>query len=425
MMLTFQSYLATPKRAIFFIMVATAFSHGLFWLILPESLAVNQSFDFRGFYEPVARNLLRGEGLTLPNGQLAVRYPPGYPILLAAVFALAEVTGMAEKVVLSLFLLFCLGGTAIFIYLLARDLWGHWWGFVPAFTWLTYPFVLWLGKQPNSEIPFLPFLYGSFYTFWYVITRRGAWYSPLLSGVLLGIAMLIRPAAIGLPVLLAIILWFSLPDKAIRPRLVSIGLLLIGVLLIILPSEVWVYSQSNEVILLSKGGEASIRDGLTFAANKKGYREDILIPGNVQLLTDDLLGYAQSGQMGKLQNILTVLAQEFRLRPMDVISLYAFKALRSWYATDSGRFEMPSIFLQGLYFVAIIVSSGKSWQRGGRARHMAVAAWLILGYFWFITIAVLSILRYMLPAIGLLFLLLPAIFEFDNLREVSSGRLFL
>ena len=237
--------------------------------------------------------------------------------------------------------------------------------------------------------------------------------------------MLIRPAAIGLPVLLAIILWFSLPDKAIRTRLVSIGLLLIGVSLIILPSEVWVYSQSNEVILLSKGGEASIRDGLTFAANKKGYREDILIPGNVQLLTDDLLGYAQSGQMGKLQNILTVLVQEFRLRPMDVISLYAFKALRSWYATDSGRFEMPSIFLQGLYFVAIIVSSGKSWQRGGRARHMAVAAWLILGYFWFITIAVLSILRYMLPAIGLLFLLLPAIFEFDNLREVSSGRLFL
>ena len=423
MMPTLQSYLATPKRAILFIMVVTALSHGLFWLILPENLTANQSADFRSFYDPVARNLLRGEGLTLADGQLAVRYPPGYPILLAAVFGLGQLTGVAESVVLSLFVLLCLGGTAVFLYLLARDLWGHWWGFGPVLAWITYPFVLWLGKQPNSEIPFLLFLYGSFYIFWYLITGEASWYSSLLSGVLLGIAMLIRPAAIGLPVLLAVILWFSRPDKAIRSRLAAIGLLLIGVSAIILPWEIWVYRQSNEVILLSKGGEASIRDGLTFAANTKGYREDILIPDNVQGLTDDLLGQAQSGQMGRLQNILTVLGQEFRLRPLDVISLYAFKALRSWYATDSGRFEMPSIFLQGLYFVAIIVSSGKSWQQGGRVRQMAAAAWLILGYFWFMTIAVLSILRYMLPAIGLLFLLLPGIFDYgrpDSTRRSVS-----
>jgi hypothetical protein len=92
-----------------------------------------------------------------------------------------------------------------------------------------------------------------------------------------------------------------------------------------------------------------------------------------------------------------------------VVSLYAFKALRSWYATDSGRFEIPSIVLQSLYLIAIAIGSWRSWHQGGQQRQITLIVWLITAYFWFVTIAVLSILRYMLPTIGLLLLLLPGI----------------
>jgi 4-amino-4-deoxy-L-arabinose transferase-like glycosyltransferase len=414
MMSILQRYVDTPKKAIFFIMMVAALSHGLFWLILPESLVANQSADFRSFYEPVARRLLQGEGLTLPEGQLAVRYPPGYPILLAAVFGLAEATGVAENVVLSLFLLLCLGGTAVFIYLLARELWGHWWGFLPALVWMSYPFTLWLGKQPNSEIPFLVLFYGGFYIFWRIIRHPPAWYCYLLCGLLLGCAMLIRPAAIGLPILLALILWFMLSGQTRQTRMCAIALLFVGIVALILPWEWLVYAQSGKTIALSSGGEASIRDGLTFAANDKGYREAILIPSHIQVLTNDLLRQAQLGRMSELGDILAVLREELRERPLTLVSLYLFKALRSWYATDSGRFELPSMILQSLYLVVIVIGSWQSWHQGGQRRQMTLIIWLITAYFWLITITVLSILRYILPAIGLLFLLLPGILVRDG-----------
>jgi 4-amino-4-deoxy-L-arabinose transferase-like glycosyltransferase len=402
-----QSYLAPPQRAALLIFVATVLVHALFWLILPESLSANQSADFRAFYEPVARNILRGEGLVLANGQLAVRYPPGYPILLAAVFGLAQLTGAAESTVLSLFLLFCLGGTAVFIYLLARELWGHGWSYLPALAWITYPFALWLGKQPNSEIPFLVLFHAGFYIFWRIITRPAAWYTCLLCGLLWGSATLIRPAAVGLPILLAIILWFTQSSQTVLARLRAVVLLFAGTLALVLPWEGWVYAHSGTVIILSRGGAASMRDGLTFAANDKGYREEIVIPANVQLLTHDLLAQAQRGHMEQVGEILAVLQEELKARPLTVASLYLFKAWRSWYATDSGRFELPSMILQSLYLVAIVSGSWQSWRQGGARRQMVVIVWLITAYFWLMTIAVLSILRYMLPALGLLFLLLP------------------
>ena len=109
-------YLSTPYRAALFIFASTILIHGLFWLALPENLQANQSSDFQSFYEPVARNLLLKKGLYLPNQSLAIRYPPGYPVLLAGVFSIAQAGGLAENTLVSLFMLICLGGTAVFIY---------------------------------------------------------------------------------------------------------------------------------------------------------------------------------------------------------------------------------------------------------------------------------------------------------------------
>jgi hypothetical protein len=183
---------------------------------------------------------------------------------------------------------------------------------------------------------------------------------------------------------------------------------------LILPWEWLVYAQSGKIIALSSGGEASIRDGLTFAANDKGYREAILIPSHIQVLTNDLLRQAQLGRMSELGDILAVLREELRERPLTLVSLYLFKALRSWYATDSGRFELPSMILQSLYLVVIVIGSWQSWHQGEQRRQMTLIIWLITAYFWLITITVLSILRYILPAIGLLFLLLPGILVRDG-----------
>src|SRR5437867_12794691 len=61
-----------------FVFAGTALLGQALWFVLPEDLRRNPSTDFTAYYEPVARNLAAGTGLTSVDGGLAIRYPPGY-----------------------------------------------------------------------------------------------------------------------------------------------------------------------------------------------------------------------------------------------------------------------------------------------------------------------------------------------------------
>jgi hypothetical protein len=104
------------------------------------------------------------------------------------------------------------------------------------------------------------------------------------------------------------------------------------------------------------------------------------------------------------------MARESIVRPVAVVKLFLLKAARSWYGTDSRRLETPLMLLQLAYLALILWVTRVSWQLGGTARKLTVSIWLIAFYFWGMTIVALSISRYMLPAMGLLFTLLPAVY---------------
>ena len=57
-----------------------------FWSALPASYQANESTDFRNFHDPVARNLLAGRGLVTPDGNPAVRFTPGFSMMLCALY---------------------------------------------------------------------------------------------------------------------------------------------------------------------------------------------------------------------------------------------------------------------------------------------------------------------------------------------------
>ncbi len=71
---------ALPPLVVFLLAVVTAAS---FRSLAPASVRQLEATDFR-WYRQVAENLEAGRGLTFEGEQLAVRYPPGYPIVLAA-----------------------------------------------------------------------------------------------------------------------------------------------------------------------------------------------------------------------------------------------------------------------------------------------------------------------------------------------------
>src|SRR5207253_9124552 len=124
-----------------------------------------------------------------------------------------------------------------------------------AVIWITYPFAQWLTGQPNSEVPFMLFLYAGLALFWYLlIRRRRAWALFFLCGSVLGIAMLIRPIAIGIALVLGVVTWLVRQDLPRRSRVLLITMLLCGNLLALLPWEAWVYSKTGKIISISTSG---------------------------------------------------------------------------------------------------------------------------------------------------------------------------
>ena len=154
----------------------------IFWLILPDTYQIIEDTDYRGLYEPLARNILAGRGF-ISDGIRIGSSPPAYPVLLAGVFGLAHLLSVPESYVLSAFILVCGGLSSICLFLVARSVWGLRAGLVTSFLWISYPVALWLTKQPNSEIAFTTVFYAGFGLFLLALVRKTtAWSVYLIAG---------------------------------------------------------------------------------------------------------------------------------------------------------------------------------------------------------------------------------------------------
>jgi 4-amino-4-deoxy-L-arabinose transferase-like glycosyltransferase len=381
----------------------------IFWQILPATARLNESSDYTGFYRPVARNIQNGHGIVDAEGNPAVSYPPGYPLILGALFALSDLSNVPEESALSIFALLSMGVSSVMMFFLARSMWGARPALISSFVWMTYPLCLWLTKQPNSEISFVIVFYAGLFLFLRAMLRRSrSWPPYFLAGLFIGLSMLIRPIAIGGGVAVGAIPWLAAREMTTRFRLRLLLLLLLGNFVVITPWEMWAYSRTGRVVPLSTAGVIAVRDGLTFAVNRKGYRQGVQVPRDVTALVQDILEHCD--QIRSLGDVASVIARESQRRPLAVAKLFVIKLMRSWYGTDSQRFEIPIMLIQITYLALIVWSSVAAWKRGGTARQLTIGIWLVVLYFWAMTVASLTAVRYMVPAMGLLFTLLPVLF---------------
>jgi len=377
----------------------------IFWSILPSQFAVNESTDYVTFYEPVARNILDGHGFIIGE-DLAIRYPPGYPLILAGIFGLAKQLHISEGTLLSAFILLSMGLSSVFVFCLARTVWGSLPALVSSFVWMTFPFALWLTKQPNSEMVFMSLLFGGFYIFWNALVHKNrAWPIYFFSGLLIGFAMLVRPIAIGVGIMMGVILWVVGSHMTVRLRLFLISMVLIGNFVAIFPWEVWVHSKTGRVVLLSGIGQNSLARGLTFHSFPDSFRQ--VVPHDISLRLQDI--EARADEMESFGSILFVWADEFKDHPLSMAKLFALKAARSWYGTDSGRHEKLVKLIQIPYMILFLFGSFSAWKQGGIARHLTFSIWLIVFYSWGMATLGVAMVRYMVPPMGLLMAVIPAI----------------
>jgi hypothetical protein len=386
----------------------------LFWLIFtPAYLAAvqpgpTQFAGLCGDYRVQVSDLLTGEGL------INFRYPPIMALLLAAVYAVGHGLGVPVGLLLGAAIL---GGTALVTGLLlglARRLWGPGIGLLVAAGWTLYLPAQYLTTFPASATPFMGFCYGALLILIGLLdgraTSRARWWAALGIGGLLGLAMLTRPIGIGLSAVAALAVLVGARDYAGSVRL---GMaLLIGVTgaVVVLPWELHMFSQTGHLIPLSTGGLPTLLDGLTDAVDPSEGRA-IVLPPDVRVLQEDI--YArQYAALDSTGAVIDYLVAQINTRPQAVIKLVAIKAARSWYATDSTRYDTALLLFQIPAVLILLAGLIRVLRWAGRGSVIRRVAWLVVVlvlYFWAMTIAVLSIVRYMIPAIGLLFLLLPGL----------------
>ena len=366
-----------------------------FWVALPGRFQANQSYDYRCCYEPSARNLVAGNGFIYDNGKFAMHYPPGLPLFLALVYSLGKWIG--EGTALSLFIAVCDVAAVLAAYATGRALNGPWMGRLAGLGLITYPFFLWMSKQPNPEVPFLPFVLWGFYCYVRMVAegertpeKWAAW-----CGVFWALAALVRPIAIlGAVVMAGCAVLFAHNLKP-RRRLALAAILVAANVATVMPWEIIAKNATGKWILLAGANAVGYQDGLTFGLSRFDHPAKV-DPDVFQLMER---AAAQLPRLETTGGYLGFLKEEAQQHPAAFAKLMLVKILRAWYATYEGYFEGVNAVVSLLYIGA--GGAGLWWMR----RRYPAVVWAILAvvlYFWAMSVVVMPILRYMVPATAFL-----------------------
>ena len=383
--------------SILVILLASVLIQLVFLSVLPDPWRRNQNDDYFLFYEPVAQNILAGKGIVGPRGNVATSYPPGYPVILSVIFYLSDVTGMTKPALIKTVNVLSTSASSLFVFLIAELMFGTRIGLISSVLWMTYPFNLWLIKQPNSEVPFIFLLYFGIWMFTLAILRRYFALIPLV-GVLLALAALVRPISLFFGLHLAVVLLFCRGMHKIQ-RMFRAMLLLGGFLLTVAPWEIHVLSSTGQLIPLSTNGPRSIVDGLTFALRPGKDGDQVAVPQDVRMLMERIEEHGAT--LGTMRGILQFVGRETASNPAAVVKLGALKIVRSWYGTNAKWEENRTLAIQMLYLVMILGGIALGIRMYRDRRFWVIFLVSVIVYFWGMTVVALSILRYMVPAMGL------------------------
>lgn len=398
--------------------LALAMGGGVLWL-LPLDF---ESKDYIYSYAPLAESLLQGRGFVYPEGGFDADYPPGYPLILAGLFKLASLTALPREWVLTGFHLAVFAFCAVALLAISGMMWEGRWAVLPPVLFCTYPLSLWLLKQPMSEIPFMLFLYTSVYFLLKGKNHKNKSLHSLISGILIGAAIIIRPIGLATNIIFSLYIIIHYKSINILKRCLTILWLHVGSLFVLFPWIAFCYHKTGHVILVSTNLAPSIIDGWSFAVDPAA---DHRLPFDVsEDVREWMTGFLQQcGGRRSGSEVLSCLFSRLQEQPLPGLKVAWWKMGRAWYGTNSGRWETVVGLFQILYLPVIVGSVAVGLRRKGGVRDAALLIILLLSYFWGVTVMVLSIVRYLVPAIGLSFIMAPALFQRLAWRDVQKATL--
>jgi 4-amino-4-deoxy-L-arabinose transferase-like glycosyltransferase len=392
------------KLLIFIFIISLLFS--LIFLFFFKNIGPSEhripGTDYIYYYEPVANDILQGRGIRVQES-FTIRYPPGYPIILASIFWLSQLTGINKLEAVVMFNVIITALTCCVLFLLIKLILDKKIALISVFLWATYPFNLWFIKNPNTEVPFILLFYSALLA--YVLALRKISFNLfLLSGIFLGFASLIRPITLFLSIPLLVLIFFIMKSTPFRKKLLLSIVFLIGYIVVISPWLIYVYSNTGRLLPLSTGGFSNMAGGLTFMVDKSKTNDGnqdgkkMVLPNDVI----DLIERSRVANMDGLGKIMYFFWQEAKNHPMTFLKLIGIKIIRAWYATSEMWWEKQILLAQLIYLVPAIAGIIIWFKKIKEKISYLFLLLIIVFYFWAATIAALSILRYMIPVMGLI-----------------------
>ena len=249
-------------------------------------------------YKNDARILARGDlklflrGIDPPSNADVLAHPPGYSILIAAIFSLFGESDFA----LRLFQIFCDGLSVLFVFLIAFELTTKRVAIVAGVLaalspQLSYNSLLLL---PDS-LSVLPILVAV-----YILIRLGSdsrrWLSMVVAGAMLGLSCWLRPNGLLLPLFIAVVVLFHF-QKGMRLRIVAP--LVCAALIIIAPLTI------RNLVVFDRFVPISLGSGVTFIEGIADYDSDgatALPKTDMEVLQRETQIYSRPDYGGSLYN---------------------------------------------------------------------------------------------------------------------------
>lgn len=369
--------------------------------------------DYLNCYKPSALNFLQGKGI-FENNNGEICSPPGYPFFLAPILKLSQLLKINEISLIVLVNVILAAFSALLLFLFTELLFGRKIALISSLLWLSYPFNLWFLKNPQTETIFIPFLYLAVWIFLMSLRKKTSSLT-FLTGIILGAATLTRPVAVFLPFLFVLLGFLFFPFKK---QILLSCLILAGFLLVIFPWEMALFSKTQNFVFLDSRGSEPVSVGFTFPLRETEGMPWPKIPDNILNLMEEIKAQNPKNMTG----LFGFFMSEFKDKPLAFLELIGLKMARSWYATSQMWWEEKIVLVQLPYLLSalfgIILAIRK--QRD-KIKNIIFLLGIVIS-FWGITTLSLSILRYMIPSMGLIIIFSALFLNFylDKLLKIKG-----
>jgi 4-amino-4-deoxy-L-arabinose transferase-like glycosyltransferase len=267
-------------------------------------------------YLELGRNMLAGDGLFMVDARFGQRVyafrAPGYPALVAACGGKVAVVRVVQALIDT--------STALAAYLLSKRWVPRRFGQVASALVALNPFMIYFSGLILSETLFTALLAWGMV----LLTRQGARLTWASGCLVLALSVLVRPGAIGLPVLLAVSStassWWAAPGAARRWPLPPASTALLLTLLVLAP---WAYRNRQAVgewVWTTTNGGFTAYDGLSPEADGASDQRFVRYMPQLQAMSE----VERSRYLGALAR------QYARQNPRRAIELAAAKLRRTW-----------------------------------------------------------------------------------------------